>query len=180
MMFRMLALAAALALTVACDDGDAKTVEPGPEPEPEMISQPLCEETDFGGTGWSGSATVDGALALDAEATYRVSTTVLFLKDGDTPFEKFNQVLGPILGALGENDGLLAYQFGGSTRCGAQRTITIWRDAEAMYRFVGSPAHVDAMALTAEIGRDARVESWESAGSEVGDDWAGYKARLTE
>lgn len=184
-----------LALTLAaglfaCDDDDSSTGTPEPQPEAEPAPQPeaepepqadlSCAETDFGGTGWLGPAVTDGAPALDPEATYHVSTTVLYLRPGDAAFTTFNTKLGPIVGSLGEMDGLLAYHFGGSERCGSQRTITIWRDVEAMYRFVAHPSHTDAMAVTSEVSLAALTDAWESSGADVPTDWETYKARLRE
>jgi hypothetical protein len=178
-----LMLTAALACA-ACDESDSTTETPAEMPPAEMPTemdaQPLCVEDDFGGTGWLGPAVQDGVLTLDPATTYRVSTTVLYLQDGDTPFQTFNQKIGPILGEMATMDGLLAWHLGSSEKCGAQRTITVWRDIDAMYRFVGSPAHVDAMGITSDVARDARVTSWDSVGADVALEWADYRPRLMD
>lgn len=192
-MTRALALLALVFGCVACDDdGSAATPDAGvaPQPEAEPAPQPAaepepqadfaCEEVDFGGTGWGGQAVVDGALALEAGVTYRVSTTVLYLRPGAEAFETFNEKLGPIIGELGTTDGLLAFNFGASDRCGTQRTVTVWRDVDSMYRFVGSPSHVAAMGISSAVGFAAVTDSWDSAGDAIPQDWSDYRARLLE
>lgn len=188
-MLRWTTLLTALLACAACDGESPTPTEMPPMPAqmepptdteqpPEHTEQPLCEESDFGATGWLGPAVEDGALRLDPDATYRVSTTVLYLKPGQTAFETFNQKVGAILGEMANMDGLMAWHLGSSATCGAQRTITVWRDADAMYRFVGSPAHVDAMGATRDLSDDARVLSWESTGADVALDWDSYRQRL--
>lgn len=194
---RRLCTALALAATLsACDDGDDSDpiggdpqpdvtpqpdAEPAPQPdaEPEAPNPVDCVEDDFGSSGWLGPASVDGALSIEADGTYQVSTTVLYLKPTEEAFVGFNQKLGPILGDLDGTEGLLAYHFGGSPTCGSQRTISVWRDAESMYRFVGTPAHVDAMLNADAFSAAFITDAWAASGADISNEWPMYIERLS-
>ena len=86
---------------------------------------------------------------------------------------EFQRLIGPIDQTLHQQQGLVAFRFAQSTRCNTKRTFTVWKDEEAMYHFVGSPAHAQAIARVSLVSRgggivtswqdDERGASWEKA-----------------
>lgn len=123
---------------------------------------------------WSGPGAdpETGALIDDGETTYYVATTYLALRP--EAIEQFLTLVGPLNEALFSNPGLVAVQLGDSQACAVARTFTVWTDEDAMYDFVGSDAHIEAMTAFPELSRgsstliswgDMRAEdiSWELA-----------------
>lgn len=53
--------------------------------------------------------------------------------------------------ALSVAPGLVAVTFGSSERCGSGRTLAVWSSEDVMYEFVGSKAHLAAMAAADEV-----------------------------
>lgn len=127
----------------------------------------------------TGPGLVDGALP---PGEYAISTTYIRLKEGPEMMARFNEMLQPVLGELGQSDGLLAQSLTLSVSCGTARTLTVWRDVEAMYGFAASPAHTSAVARVAEVSRgnsiamhwigQAEEASWDEAAKQLGA-WTG-------
>ena len=91
-----------------------------------------------------------------------VASTVLYLLEDDPhAAQLFDETVNPIIGSLMQAEGLLGFALGGSERCGAHRTLTVWRDMAAMYAFVASDAHLAAMEVTAEMAdHGTRTVHW--------------------
>ncbi|MRG97494.1 antibiotic biosynthesis monooxygenase family protein [Polyangium spumosum] len=145
---------------LACGGSDA---EPPSQPPP-VTSGDGCVrdelEPDFEPTPLQGAG-VDAEGKL-APGTYLVSSTYIHRKGTPESDAKFGELVGPIVQALQSQPGLVAFQLGTSASCSAGRTLTVWEDEEAMYQFVGSPAHAEAMARTGEVSRgDSVVTSWQ-------------------
>lgn len=158
--------------------------EPRPEETPPKTFDPACtrdaEERDFDEvSGWSGRAVDEtGALRPPEPGTeYLISTTYLQLRPTEEAITRFRSLTQEINATLPSHEGLLAVKFASSDYCGTARTLTVWQDADAMYRFVGSPAHVNAMAATGELSRGgSMVTSW--MGSEASATWEEARAQL--
>lgn len=107
-----------------------------------------------------------GKVVLGANQRVIVSSTYGAPQPGPNgaPFtERYQQVLVGIEQQLAGQPGLLALQLGNSNRCGAGRTLAIWRSEEEMYDFVTSRAHLDAMREANELLRPGyAVTHWKA------------------
>jgi hypothetical protein len=65
--------------------------------------------------------------------------------DGKPLPASYQDLMGRIIGQLQQQPGLLALQLGTSDSCGSGRTLAVWESEEAMYAFVTSPPHMEAM-----------------------------------
>lgn len=92
-----------------------------------------------------------GELIDDGETEYHVSVTYLALRPEN--IEQFLGLIPNVNQALFSNPGLVAVQLADSQQCATARTLTVWTDEAAMYEFVGSQAHVDAIVAFPDISR---------------------------
>ncbi|WP_257454193.1 antibiotic biosynthesis monooxygenase [Archangium lipolyticum] len=153
--------AALLSFSVAACGGSVPPPRPAPS---ELPSDDGCTrdtlEPDFQSSPLQGPA-VDAQGKL-VPGTYIMSSTYLRMRNTQEAQEEFQQLMGPINQTLEEQPGLVAIQFGSSTRCNTKRTFTIWKDEESMYQFVGSPAHTQAIARVSLVSRGGTsVTSWQ-------------------
>lgn len=154
-------------------DGDTGVVAPTDGCTGDMFAQ------DIALAPLRGAGLVEGAVP---PGEYAISTTHLRLKEGPESMARFNELLQPVLVELASRDGLVAHSLALSTACGTARTLTIWRDVEAMYGFVASPAHAAAVAGVGEVSRGnsiamhwiggAEEANWEQAAQQLGA-WTG-------
>jgi heme-degrading monooxygenase HmoA len=159
----------------ACGGSEA---EPPTQTPPDTSGDGCVRDTlepDFGSDPLQGPG-VDAEGNL-APGTYIVSSTYIHQKGTPESEAKFQELEGPIVGALQNQPGLVAFRLGISASCSTGRTLTVWKDEEAMYQFVGSPAHVEAMARIGEVSRgDSVATSWHD--DERGATWEKALARL--
>jgi hypothetical protein len=169
-------LAAVLLSLSAAACGSFEDSPPPDGPSEELPNEEPCArgtlESDFQVAGPLAGAGVNSEGKL-APGSYLVSSTYLKRVRTQEAQEQFQQLMGPIVEALQSNPGLVAVQFGMSSSCFTARTLTVWKDEEAMYRFVGSPAHSEAMSRVSEQSRggsiaiswqdDERGATWEKA-----------------
>lgn len=142
------ALIAALALA-AC--GDDSTAVDYTDPAPETPARTDCLEDDFEGMPLMGPGFTDGAYTGPTDAPLVASSTVIYLLPGAEAGARFEALMEDIRVTLPASDGLVGFALGGSQRCGAYRTLTLWRDMSSMMGFVGSDAHIAAMSATPEV-----------------------------
>jgi heme-degrading monooxygenase HmoA len=57
--------------------------------------------------------------------------------------------------------GLVGLQIARSEKCHYGRTLTVWKDADALMAFVTSPNHAAAVAHATQTGDAEAVVSWE-------------------
>ncbi|MBL8949866.1 MAG: DUF3291 domain-containing protein, partial [Myxococcaceae bacterium] len=88
---------------------------------------------------------------------YAISSTYLRQPSGEAAEKKFSQLMAPISMQLTNQKGLVAMQLTFSEHCHTARTLTVWEDEAAMYSFVMSKAHVDAMAAVGELSRGGSI-----------------------
>ena len=116
----------------------------------------------------------DGTLA---PGRYTVSSTYLKLKPDAEGQARFQELVTPVGQALRSQPGLMALQFASSEHCNTARTLSVWKDDEAMYEFVSGQAHVNAMSSVDEVSRggsvvthwsdDERGASWQKAAQQL-------------
>lgn len=172
---------AALSLTLAACGDDAETtpyVDPGPADAP---SRADCPEDDFMGAPLAGPSFTDGVYSGPTDTPLVASSTVLYLVDDPEAGARFQALMGDMMGALQSSEGLLGLAMGGSDTCGAYRTLALWRDEAAMWRFVGTDAHIAAMTAAVEIAdRGTGTTHWTFDPATDTLDWALGKARTSE
>jgi heme-degrading monooxygenase HmoA len=132
-----------------CSDGD-------------LTAQP------FSGPGYDAEA---GAILAPVQETYLASSTLIAVKADEASMKSFLQITAPMIGQLPEQDGLVGFTVGLSSKCRYGRTITVWKTEEAMMAFVGSDAHLAAMAQGPSVSEGGVVTSWEATAAEVPVTW---------
>jgi len=174
------ALALAGALLQACDDGDddpfeavaestsAETTEGDGEDLDELFA---CVESELApspvfGPGWD-SAT--NTLLGEPQETYIVHSTQALVEAEH--FELFNDLSDAVIGQLMQTPGLVAIGFADEPNCGFVRTMGIWESEAAMIAFVGSGAHAEAMAQSANLELAGRFTHFEATAAELPVDW---------
>lgn len=147
------------------------------------VIEPDCTrdqtEADFQGFAMTGSAVdADGKLKPPAAGTkYVISTTYLRLPKGEAAQKKFRELMAPIQAALPTQEGLVGLAFASSEKCTVARTLSVWRDEAAMYKFVASKAHADAVSAVGEVSRGgSQVTHW--TGVETDATWDVARTRL--
>ncbi len=111
------------------------------------VEQEFSEARPLSGTNFD--VTEGGFLMEPAQSTFVAHTTQIYMKpEGETEFFALS---GQIFGVLGETPGLVAWTVGTDDGCGVARTMGIWDSEEALYTFVASDIHAEAMARTTAI-----------------------------
>jgi heme-degrading monooxygenase HmoA len=179
------ALAAlAIAALPACTSEESSPVEPTPEQPGNTgadiftcVDDDLSMVGEFRGPGYDPD---NGGLLEPVQESYLASTTLIAVKPESQG--RFFQLMMPFFAQLPEQEGLIGYQLAQSDKCGYGRTVTVWRDEEAMMAFVMSDNHVAAMSEAPGISSAAVVTSWEITAAEVPLSWdvAREKAAATE
>ena len=105
-------------------------------------------EPDLSTLQWQGPGLVNGAIP---PGQYVVAAT--YLKGKAEGFDTFQKVLVPLIDALPKTDGVLGFATMNSSACFTARTLSVWRDEAAMFKFVASPAHAAAMTKGSQISR---------------------------
>jgi hypothetical protein len=132
-------------------------------------------EADMPRTPLAGDDVVDGAVPA---GSYAISSTYLRLPEGEAARERFFALVGPVLADLTTREGAVASALALSASCNTARTLTVWRDQDAMYEFVAGEAHLAAMAAVGEVSRggsiakhwlgDESEANWDSAAEQLG------------
>lgn len=157
-------------------DGESKPDGGGPKPDAYAdctkgkLEADMTTSIELSGPG------VDPETGKLEPGTYHVATTYLAIQPGkiDTVVE----LSGPMIQGSFELEGFIAMTIVGSESCNTLRTLTVWKDEQAMFAFVASPAHARAMAQTSNISRgtsntitwDGDVDSvtWKEAARRLG------------
>jgi heme-degrading monooxygenase HmoA len=99
------------------------------------------------------------------QASYVVHATQIYYRpEGET---EFFQLAGKVAAQLAQTEGLVAFSLGTDDTCGVARTMGVWASEEALYAFVGSGAHAEAMAKTSDITFSGRTTHWDATPEEV-------------
>lgn len=135
-----------------------------------MISKPLV------GPGFDPAK---GGVIGELQPTYVVHTTQLFVKPDK--FAEFQAIADPVSVQLDQTEGLLAYSYAGDQGCGEASTLAIWASEAAMYKFIATGAHAEAMGQASDIGQAGRVTHWTVTGAEANAiDWTVARAKIRE
>lgn len=137
------------------------------------VADDEAEFVAFKGPGYDPE---NGGLQPPLQAEYVASTTVLVLRPEKE--EDFVAVAAAMFPALEANPGLVGWSLGGSLKCNTRRTLTVWRDEEAMMAFVLSPEHQAGMSRAYELSERGTVTAWTVAQAEVPVAWADAIARV--
>ena len=138
------------------------------------VDDDLSSVQPFGGLGYKPS---EGGLQAPLQETYLASTTVIAIKPDEASGKRFFELSGPVIGQLPQMEGVIGWEVALSDKCGYGRTITVWRNEEAMMGFVMSDAHVAAMSESTSVSTAAVVTSWEIPAAEIPLSWDAARAK---
>jgi hypothetical protein len=134
----------------ACEDPDFTVVQPmfGPgfDPETGEMVEPLADE-------------------------YVVSTTQILLKPDPAAQETFFELNNAVVAQLMQTPGFLGVSFASEPNCGFARTLGVWESEEAMYGFVTTGAHLEAMGQTFEVAVTGRTTSFTLPAAQMPPSW---------
>jgi len=161
------------AATADAATADAATTDAAVVPDDGCHADEL--EADMPRAPLTGAGVVDGTLAA---GSYAISSTYLRLPAGDAARERFFALAGPVIADAATREGAVASALALSASCNTARTLTVWRDQEAMYEFVSGQAHLVAMAAVGEVSRggsiamhwlgDESEANWDTAAEQLG------------
>lgn len=117
-------------------------------------------------------------LVEPEQAEYIVSATMILVKPEEQ--EDFFAVVGQVTAQLDASDGMIGYALAVEPTCGFARTISVWRDAEAMIAFAGSDAHAMAMARTTELAVTGKITHWTLAADAFPPTWTTASEQLAQ
>jgi quinol monooxygenase YgiN len=140
----------------ACEDPDLIVVRPlsGPGIDPETgLLEPL-------------------------EPSYVASATIIMLEPDDDSQREFQMLNAAVVEALEQSDGMVGYGLAFEPNCGFGRTVSLWRNEAAMYAFVGSNAHAQAIARAGAISITGKTTSWEVTAKEAAFSWETAREEL--
>jgi heme-degrading monooxygenase HmoA len=119
---------------------------------------------------------IGGELLVEPQddAQWIAASTHLYVSGGEGMklFSENMEAMQETLDAKPE--GLIAYSLGQELIGREYKTLTVWESEEAMYSFVMSPAHLQAMADGGDIANPDKVStsySWEISPEELPLDW---------
>lgn len=118
----------------------------------------------------------DGLVDPKPDGTYVVAATHLVV-DPDARAE-FEAQVGRVLDVLEASDGYVGRSLRRQTVGDEYWTLTVWESEDAMYAFVGSDVHVEAMSRAAEFGRAGEVVRWEAPAARIPPSWDEVLERL--
>lgn len=118
-----------------------------------------CEELEFAEarplSGMNFDASEGGFLTEPTQSTFVAHTTQIYMKpEGEA---EFLMLSGQLFGVLGDTPGLVAWTVGTDEGCGVARTMGIWESEEALYAFVASDLHAQAMSRTTALSFTGRT-----------------------
>lgn len=139
-----------------------------------------CPETDLNATPFMGAAfDANGELLEPLPVPHIVATTVGWAKLDPADEQAVNEASNRVITEqFVTADGVLGGTFALSEACGSARTMTIWRDEDALRAFVFSGVHVEVMGTHLVHTRawetthwtestDAGAPTWERARSQL-------------
>ncbi|WP_437323148.1 hypothetical protein [Sorangium sp. So ce381] len=174
-------LVAVAALVPACgaDDQQGTTGNTGGGSGTQTAaSEFTCTDDDLQSAPFGGPGFADGALTGAAQDSYVVSSTLLWMKPDEAAQRRFGELMGPILAQLPAQEGLIGFTLGTSAKCGYARTITVWKDEEAMGKFVMSDAHLSAMSAASAVSVHGVVTQWTVGAGDLPLSWEAAREKV--
>jgi len=184
-------LALAAASFVACNasadqDDDTTGVADSSESSSGAVDVDMlaaCDEADLDATPFMGPAfdPETGALVEPLPAGHIVATTVGWPKPAQADFDAVSEASNRVITEqLFTQDGMLGGSFGLSAQCNSARTLTIWRDEDALMAFVFSGVHFE-MASTKLIHTQAwETTHWTGAATSEPPTWERARLQLDD
>ena len=166
----------------ACTSDETES-QPQPQPQQEDFTHLFdCQSEGFDVArplSGSGFDPAQGGLTGTPRASYIVHTTQIFVRPEQQ--ERFFELIGPVVLQLAETPGLIGYSLASDPKCGDSRTMGVWESEDAIYAFVGSGAHAEAMPHAVDISFTGRTTHWSATAEEVNAlDWPAVDAKLRE
>ncbi len=168
-------------VTEGGSDGRGSGDATGGEEDPfDALDQ--CDEFDFAASPWFGPAfdPETGELVAPLEPPYVVASTVGWAKTDPESLEQLGDVTQRIIENVYAHEGLLGGTFGSSEACGAARTLTLWRDEEAMLEFSFSGPHLEAIPLPSATLQSSGTTHWTETESSAPPTWPAANARIAD
>lgn len=110
-----------------------------------------------------------GELLEPLQATYVLHTTQILVKP--ERLDEFLQLSGGVVEQLLQTEGLVGFSLAQDPNCGFARTMGVWESEQAMFAFVGSGAHAQAMTQTTEVSITGRTTAWTATAAELPLTW---------
>jgi hypothetical protein len=118
-----------------------------------------CEEAAFGEakplSGPNFDLSMGGFLTEPTSDTFVVHATQIYFTEEQ--YDPFFAMAGKVIGELANTEGLIAWTVGSDDTCGVARTMGLWESEEALYKFIATGAHAEAMAKTTELSITGRT-----------------------
>lgn len=160
--------------SVGDDTADTLTDSTGADPDPFACVDPdFTVEMPLAGPGYDPQAGL-----IDPQAQYVVTTTQALPRPDRVA--EFGQLAGAAAMAAAQSPGLVAMGFASEPNCGFQRTLTVWRNEDAMMAFVVSPAHVAAMTAADDVLLAGRTTRFTIAADKMPLGWDAALAALAD
>jgi len=110
-----------------------------------------------------------GEIIAPLQDGYVLHTTQILVRP--EKLEDFIALNVPIAEQLMMTEGLVGFALAQEPNCGFSRTMGVWESEAAMYAFVASGAHAQAMAKTTEVSITGRTTMWTAAADEMPLTW---------
>ncbi|MGK3992491.1 antibiotic biosynthesis monooxygenase [Sorangium sp. So ce1024] len=179
---RLARLAVIATLVPACSSGgeEGPTGDAGGGSDTQTAASTFtCADDDMQSPApFSGPGFQDGALTGAAQDTYLAASTLLWIKADEASQRRFGELATAIVSQLPQQEGIIGFTLGMSEKCGYARTITVWKDEEAMGKFVMSDAHLTAMSEAGEISVHGAATHWTLGASELPPSWEVVRAKI--
>ncbi len=138
-----------------------------------------CEELAFGdvmplsGPGLG----PEGELVGEVQEQYVVAATSVYWKEDKT--DLFYEWGAKVMQQLATTEGLVGYALGTDEVCRVGRSISIWRSEEALYSFVFSGAHMQAIDEIEVLSWTGKQRNWMMTAEEIASvDWDLQREKL--
>lgn len=130
-----------------------------------------CEDADFAAVPMFGPGfdPKTGEFIGPDQDTYIVHTTQILVRPEEMEeFDRLNEAIGT---ELMQTAGLLGISFAQEPNCGFLRTMGVWESEEAMFAFVTSAAHTEAMGKATLVSVTGRTTRWEVQADQMPATW---------
>jgi hypothetical protein len=110
-----------------------------------VMDYEACVADDWQRPPFDGAFAADGSFLGPSDMTVWIGATDVQLWGDEASYALLDTLMGPIHEDLSTRQGMLGITFDNSAACHRARTFTVWESEQALYAFVGGPAHGAAM-----------------------------------